>query len=778
MGVAVTFKSGIPWPVQLENLPTYEGNRPGRNEVRKAEMEAGGMGGTRRVDWTDAQGTEYILNTRKGFPEIVSKRKAQASVPDPDVAKRGWVAHNPGSADAALFSPYTLVVAEPKYKVFNTTYSVLPFSTPYNVPSGDSTNWRDVLTFHNGTVKVNGIEYPTLSDAGAPRWAIPWLIPHTGTGVDKYGDAITNAYEKRVFAVGRDSVTILGRSAVSAVLNNPSARPSKAIVCGARIEASTHQSWLSQFAFTGATWDAYTGGWAYTSAHVSMLIASPYLTKVDAGSASEQTVCMPVGPTSTTGTFEEAIPLPNAQIGLVGYCVLGSATATVRNMNIPATAALEHFVAGKEVGSFSATTYSGTSSGSVAICDKTATFSCSNSFVKRRHLGQVKTEFQSFAIAEPPAPSYGNIDCYYDGSTSPATLDHGIRGSGTISVGQWTYTSPADHWIENADVAFNVSLGSVTLVGGTASRHKGYGDKHNISKVNWAPARISAGAQWFPWTVTAASYGDYRDALAVAVRNSVATSFVGQTAIWSDSQYAYFNPVYSVTVTSDRHQDDQSLIWTTKDYILFDEANACYVSIDSAFNGSQSYGQNGVATLAVRLSISTPAGAVSQIIFSTTINYAELLPEQTLDSAYAYIPSPQQRVIFAPLFQEQGDFKGAVYTTSGEVSGGAAAAYLFNFVLTLDTYADIGTDTTGNETINFIPCNLLEMLYAYVYSSKYGVDPTNRYPVDNVTVFNAFQSSLFAGQWRVNYKDGAIDDWLDNLGVPYVSPTTTELSRT
>jgi hypothetical protein len=102
VGDAMTFRSKIPWPSQPENLPTYEGNRPGRNEVRKAEMEAGGMDGTRRVDWTDAQGVEYVLNTRNGMPTVSAKVPVVAAVEPPEEQIRTFVFSIFGSTLATI----------------------------------------------------------------------------------------------------------------------------------------------------------------------------------------------------------------------------------------------------------------------------------------------------------------------------------------------------------------------------------------------------------------------------------------------------------------------------------------------------------------------------------------------------------------------------------------------------------------------------------------------------------------------------------------------------
>ena len=80
--------------------------------------------------------------------------------------------------------------------------------------------------------------------------------------------------------------------------------------------------------------------------------------------------------------------------------------------------------------------------------------------------------------------------------------------------------------------------------------------------------------------------------------------------------------------------------------------------------------------------------------------------------------------------------------------------------------------------MRFIPRNLIEMLYAYVFSSKYGVDPTARYPVDFTSRYNDMSTTLFGVQHRISYRDGVLVDWLDALGGSYETGQTTELYRT
>lgn len=778
VGDAVTFKSGIPWPSQPDNLPTYEGNRPGRNEVRKAEMEAGGMKGIRRVDWTDAQGVEYIMNTRNGFPEVVSTKKESIVIPVAGDGIRGFIAYVNATINAARFSPYALSVFDPAYKIFNHTYTVLPFETTYNVPLSDTTNWFDVISFYAGKVLVNGKEMTTLQIPSVSPTALPWLIPHAGSGEAKYGDEANNAYEKRVFAIYRDRVHSWMSGATDAVLNNPTARPGKALMCGSAILPDTHETWLAQLAFTGSSWNDISGGWAYTSAKVAMMLSSPFLSKTDYGIAAEQSVCT-VSLTSTeyVSGVVDAMPFPPAEVGVAGNGALGFSGPYVRHVVYPANRVIEGNVVGYLNGTRTGPLYEGSTSATVNLGEKAVDVSCTSSYSKKTYNGQAANDTQQVTVnTGTPSPTYTSITC--TGDVYPDVITGGVRGYDKITVGGWNGQRGAVYYRESSNVSFSIKVEGISLVAGAASRNKVYGTEVKLTKIPWATTILAGGYAYYTTVITASTLYPYWTPFAVAHMIQLANAFVGQGFISNVSTVYDVNPHYTEVLVTRPTIDDRVLNWTTKDYLLYDEDNECYISIDATFIGQQIYGANGSAVLSVRMNISTPAGNTSELLFETTLTYLDLLPEVELDGVYTYVPAPMQRVIFTPKYRGQGDFTGAAYTTEAEFTNGAQRVYLFNFVLKLDTYAAIGTDQSGNTTINFIPCNLIEMLYAYVYSSKYGIDPDERYPVDNVPWFNTFQTTLFGTEWHIAYRNGALVDWLDSLGGQYVTETKTKVFRT
>ena len=64
------------------------------------------------------------------------------------------------------------------------------------------------------------------------------------------------------------------------------------------------------------------------------------------------------------------------------------------------------------------------------------------------------------------------------------------------------------------------------------------------------------------------------------------------------------------------------------------------------------------------------------------------------------------------------------------------------------------------------------MLYAYLYSSAYGWDAVQRYPVTRGVWYNEVASNVFGKNWRVDYRDGALGAWVGDL----VATSATQLS--
>lgn len=798
------------WP---ENLTTFHGGRIGKSTLRGMEMEAGGMMGIRRVERRDPDGTVHILKTRNGFPEVTTIRPTYKALVE---AIRGFAAHVPSAPRATVFSPYTLAIWSPAGPVFDHKYTVLPFASAFNVPEEDTTLWNDTLSFHGTKVLVNGKEMAALGVTAPPAGALPWLLPHSGTGIEKYGDAAVNTTEKRIFAVSPAFVHSWMPGAADAALSGEAYRPGKAQVLGPRINASANEAWMSQFVFTGPTWDDLTGGWGFMSTLVAMTLTPPYLTRTLGTAAVDQPSCVPqIRPTVESDDYIETA-FPPTDLCLKGTGVYGTATTGNLNygmeqrINFPLTETVTHAVTGKHRVYTLQSVWDNTYSLTQEVAGRSLSVSASNSY--RR--GSSFESYTHDAFTKALFASTGN---------GTARIDNGLYNIQAATFVQWSLdalspppnvvprsrTGSGDYVHQASSIPglanfttldcagdFTVALGPTKLIDVHFSRHEETGDKLTLEAIAGRYAVPLSN----PWAYVGQAYGI--GSLGVLTVLLEATNF--DAAVWQlnatadarrsilaarasqrvGGMYYDWNDGDETAMLYETHSSarpsgaNTTLTWTTKDFILYDEPNQVFVSVEGSFVGSQTYGSNGAATLTVLLKIDTPLGVATQPLLTYgPIVYGDLLEKQELQPAVYYVPSPKLRAIFTPMHQEQGDFNGAAYTTAAEVNAGAIPAYLMNFVLKLDTYAAIGADDSAASIANFIPANLIEMLYCYVYSQKYGNDLAARYPVDYPLRFSELNASLFSNQWRVNYRDGAMIDWLDTLGTDYVTPTTTELYR-
>lgn len=725
---------------------------------------------------------------------------------------RGFMAWVVGATRACLFAHDTLAVRDPNYTKFGHTYSVLPFATPFNV--SDETLLHDVLSFVDGDVLVNAAGMPVLGvTTGAPMaGALPWLIPHdTPVGdLGEYGDAVTNATVKRVFAVSRDHVHAWQGGVSDAVLGGASFRPDRALLLGARIDEAEHSAWLSQLAFTGSSWNDISSGWAVTQAQVAMLLTTPYLQKTESVFSPELGVGSLAGPVASSFQTSSAYTLPEAECCAIGVGELGASDFTwnsysqYRYVNFPWRDVKKHAFSGTRNVSVSRSAYSDTGNQSASVQGHTITASRSNVLT-------IDNNSEGYNYPDTTVPLYaaksgGTVltDSAVYSTTPPQVWPQdstngnivprgGNSGSGAYFHRGGNVGNTATYSERSQQITASIALGSVNFVTISASRHKQSGNKVVPAAVTGRYA--SALSNPYGWINASSGFGvggrimvelysyDPTSSSVVGMRQPLiearAGGYVGghYYAGWDENSADQASQIYTSSVQARDVVDDQTLTWSTTDYLLHDSTNNCYITVEASFSGAQSYGYAGSATLDVMLKINTPAGVTSQMLFSTTLGYTELLPEVDMGSGLYAIPSPMQRVMFTPLYQAQGDFKGAAYTTAAEVEAGAVAAHLFNFVLKLDTYSAVGEDALSLPVVHFIPCNLLEMLYEFVYSTKYGVDEYERYPVDATATFNSLQSTLFANQWRVCYRDGVLVDWLDTLGGTYTSEEQTGIFR-
>ncbi|WP_273703319.1 hypothetical protein, partial [Candidatus Accumulibacter vicinus] len=189
-----------------------------------------------------------------------------------DASRRGFVAYVRGSRYGALFDPYTLEVLDPKYRLVGALYSVQDFATGWNVSPTDPTHWYDTIVFDGEVVKVNAKAMPLInSPSGGASGTIPFLRKASAT--EPYGNRVLNATQKRVFAVGRETVQAWGGSGAVQTLTPTAPRAEdKAMTIGQRVDPASSKAWLGQLFYSGGSWDDIGGEWGFSSAEVAMML--------------------------------------------------------------------------------------------------------------------------------------------------------------------------------------------------------------------------------------------------------------------------------------------------------------------------------------------------------------------------------------------------------------------------------------------------------------------------------------------------------------------------
>lgn len=754
-----------------------------------------GYGGIRETYEVNPDGSVTTLRTRLGWPAFETTG-AQASAA-PTAQPRGFVAKVPGGR-AVLFNPYTLAVFTSPYLPASNSYSVQDFGTAWNVAPADTTHWYDVVLFDGTTIKVNSKAMPSLritANHGFP--AIPYVI-NRDTADDQYGNAERNTTEKRVFAVGRHSVKSWGGSGVMSALQPATPRTDeKAMTIGQRFSIADNVAHLWQMYHTGAYWEGSSSEWYFSGASVQMLLASAYLVKTDISAVSAAHSPAAFGdPVSTSATVDVTREMPDAVMLLVGHAELENQAG---GFAVPGGSVLVRYPwDGYTTGPVSAfenthttrSSYFGNATSTSSICDKTITTNCTNSAVFDDNTSYV--HYPDQIVVDYSPQNYADIVIYSDGTTSPSVISHGVHGA--YSYGVYAESSPSFLWSsETSEVIFSSSFVGGYLIEGRAYRRKEFGSAMNVTQYNWAEYFLENprggwgtgfGYNLFGQGHHLIPYNFHTEnpvlfAAEAALAQSIADAFIGdETRSDLNNYYNYLAlQRYSYNTTERPVQDRQEVTWNTKDYLLYDEHNGVAITIEGAFTGTDSS-----AALTVMLRIKTRHHDTVQTIYSLSFTYSELvhLKQIGLTGKYA-IPSPQVRSIFSPLYQEQGSFKGAHYVTLAEESNGAAPFHGFNFLMYLRPYSSLNTCNADNETgqsVYFVPCNLLEMLYAFVFSSEYGVALSGeRYPVTHSANFTSLMSTLFSNPIRVSVKNGVAGAWTDALGSDFASVSTVSLHR-
>ncbi|MBK9067402.1 MAG: hypothetical protein IPL76_11100 [Gemmatimonadetes bacterium] len=499
------------WPFDDgSDLPLRDGFDVGGAQERKMASMVGGYSGIRTVEELNPDGSITILRTRGGRPIFettgVARRSAQAQ------KYRGFVAKIPSRA--VLFDPYTLDILDANYQPAVNTYSVQDFATSWNVPTDDDTDWYDVVLFDGSTIKVNAKAMPTLGiTANHGYSAIPYVI-NRETAEDQYGNAERNTTEKRVFAVGRYSVTSWGGGGVTETLTPTAPRTEdRAMTIGQRVDHATNKAWLGQLYHPAAGWDA-AGEWYFTSAEITMLLASTYLVKVagNANVAMSPPSLIEISPSS--GSIETAVMLPPTPVGMTGlpyvsqdFTYDGTSGGYIV-LRWGFSAEIEKSLAGKLAGSYTRTEYVGSASSTEVQAGRDIEYTATNNKQWDARSERYWIDAQAIVWANHTfSPTYTNLNATSDTlfwgltddgySAADVQLTRGTTGRYISGGGAYPDSYQSRNY-ETQNGSCIVQIGPAILVGVVFYRQQSSGERvnlygnHNYYPPYYGPDKYSA----------------------------------------------------------------------------------------------------------------------------------------------------------------------------------------------------------------------------------------------------------------------------------------------
>lgn len=714
-----------------------------------------------------------------------------------------------GTMPPRRFNPYTLGTLDFPYGIGVVGYDVTTWASGHNVI--DNFPWYDVVCFWANKILINAGEMAALqipvATPAAP--AMPYAIPGQ-VGVE-WGDATLNQSEKRVFAVGRTHVQAFNVGGTTAILSPAQPRADgKAMTIGQRIDRVLHKAWLGQLYYTGVSWDSAGGSWLFSSAEVAMMLVAPFLQQVTGSAAVDMARADLTGPGSSSNSYlDRPVTTPQTPVCLIG---IGEAWTTStypdavtwpgwgviwpwRGLywaNVPGT---------HETGSLDRTLLSNSTSDTTTQAGRVITYSQSN--VKTWD-NEHSTVFYSYADIDLP-PVQNDVGSRAEYSLNSSSDRQSLIWEPTESSQRGPFPPRGLHvthadgsvinnssrrvYIEQQTLLCSVSHSSISLVDVNATITRRYGYERDITPNvsgwdHWLQNPYDIPGGW-GWGVNARmsqmpSPDLYRyknpgldpSTQPPSAHAEINAEFAARQADYAGNE-CYARPdstIYPFLCTlSYQETYSAALTWTTRDYLLHDATNGVYLWIEGEFNGAQT-GAVGNATLTVRWKCQTRHHSNTAQIIQRTYSYAQLLPEMQVPyySQLNVVPTPQIRAIFAPMYQEQGSCKGAAYITLAEEQAGSTAAHLFNFQMRLHTWSDVAQISALNLTtdaVHMIPANLLELLYAFVFSQDYGVGRTTnqRYPVTDTTRYNDLTNTLFSDTYPVLVRDGVSGSWAASL---------------
>ena len=708
-----------------------------------------------------------------------------------------------GTMPPRRFDPYTLGTLDFPYGIGVVGYDVTTWASGWNVI--DQLPWYDVVCFWNGKILINAAELADLQipSATLAAPAMPYAIPYQAGS--EWGNQTINQVEKRVFAIGRSHVQAFNVGGTLAILSPAQPRADgKAMTIGQRIDRAQHKAWLGQLYYTGAFWDSSPGSWQFSSSEVALLLVTPFLQQT-AGSANvEMAIAAILGSgASSNGNKYVYQRLPQVPVAIIGIGEVHHTGNWPTDMSFPGWSVIwphrQLYYAsplGYEYQWWDRASWSASVSDTVIQCGRNVDYSQSNVKNFDDWYSDMFTSAEEIPLPVTPyAP--GSLTSYSLGSENDVLVwsdgnqrgPFPARGSSIAVVQTRSIPGSTIHQPrEQQTLTSRVTCGSVNLIDLSivVSRFSGQTRTLTPDLSDWNPflanpyggLPITAFVSQVERGISPLVYhknpsGQLQDQSAQAIAEINAdfsarqAAYVGTEHYYDPWGYYYPHNVYSCSVGSVPTTSTASLSWTTTDHLLRDDINGVRIGIKGEFVGSQT-GPTGSATLTVTLQLATRYHTLNQQLLQRSYSYADLLPEATIGNNRTAVPSPQIRAIYAPLYQEQGAFKGASYITAAEETANSTPAHLFNFQLRLHNLADLGQINGLNlstDVVHFCPINLCEMLYAFVFSQDYGIGRTTaqRYPVTDSTKYNDLMNTLFSDVYPVLVRDGVFGAWATSL---------------
>lgn len=735
------------------------------------------------------------------IPARIGTGTAVPKEADKSAAIRGFVLTAFGAFDGIRFNPYTLQKLETHYQPEALPYAVMPWATAWNVI--DTTKWHDVVSFYHDEILVNAAGMPALAIpvATLPGPAIPYVIPSTIPGA-KYGDSTVNGTEKRVFAVGRDYVKSWGGGGVTITLGP--ATPGKSMALGQRA-AALNTAILSKVYFTGESWDSLGGSWQISSATATISLAAPYLQAVTSSALVEMPLAIYGAPANSSPSIDRGYSLPATAVGLIGIgeiSYVGSMPFDLRwTALFPWRETFSAPRTGRETGTSSLAVYDASASHSGTYAGRDYGYACGNSktfTTESTSISYLADSFPTGTVFNGPTSAgeyklsvVSNALSWDDGNDG--AIDRGVPDyhfpPGTVSG------STISRTVESQVITASVICGGIQVFSLSITVEKSTGQQRVIAPDN--SFYTSYLANPYGWIGSSSGIGQggrvnllpsqvliyynnpsgYWENMPPASKNEIVAKFNARIGQFSGKRYfdyeasggIYHSNFYTSTILSNQQSYSATLSVSARDDLLFDETNGVHIWIESTLTGSQGAGA-GTCTVTVTLKIQTRYASTSQQLASRT--YAgTLLPEYQINppATPTAVPSPRIKAFFCPIHLDQGSFKGAAYVTLAEEANGATPAHLINFRLKLrkyDAIISIDAENLSSEYVHFIPFNLIELLYAFIYSGDYGIGASTgeRYPITRQDRYDDLETYLFQPVHEVHLRDGSAGSWASSLG--------------